>query len=206
MVGCAVSVCSAFRSWFSSWLVARLVLLVHCCLRRRSASIGGDWLSVVLSYPGRTGRHPRRVWCFIPCFCFAGVVALPLVLTCSPSTFLCLRGCRPCAGVRCRLLLRPPPRTPPHLTPQLVVFGPSLCFLVSPHPPAVVPPPPTRWFSVSRPLVFCSAFSLVPSAPCGCCAPLGRLSVPPAVPPDPRICVARVFPLPLVLLCSPSAF
>ena len=45
MVGRAVLVCSGFGSWCVSRLDARLVLLVHCCLRCRSASIVGCWLS-----------------------------------------------------------------------------------------------------------------------------------------------------------------
>ena len=203
MVGCAVLVCSGFCSWCFSWLVARLVLLVHCCLCRRSAGVGGDWLSVVLFYPGRTGRHPKRVWCVIPCICFAGVVALPLVFTCSPSTFLCLRGCWPCAGVRCRLYLRPPPRTPPHLTPQLVVFCPSLCFLVSPHPPAVAPPPPGG-------LRFAAVGVLLRVFPCPLCALWLLCAAWPSVgasccpPPSPDLCCAGVPPaarFPLFSLC-----
>ena len=119
LVGRVVSACLGFGSWCCSQLDARLLLLVRCCLRCRTAGVVGCWLSVVFAWPERTGRPPEHVWCATPCFCFAGVVALPLVFPCSPSAFSCLRSSRPCAGVCCCLLLLPPQPGPPHPTPPL---------------------------------------------------------------------------------------
>ena len=61
LVGLAVSACSGFGSWCCSRLDARLVLLVRCCLRRRTAGVVGCWLSVVLASPGLV-----LCWCVLP--------------------------------------------------------------------------------------------------------------------------------------------
>ena len=124
-----------------------------CCLRRRTAGVVGCCLSVVFSWPGRTGRPPERVCCAVPlswqgrtgrppervrcatpCFCFAGVAALLLVVLCSLVSvrFLALRRClSPPAAVP------PPPPTPPR--PSACCVPPPPCFLV---PQPAVPPPP----------------------------------------------------------------
>ena len=74
--------------------------------RAMPACVGRLFLVVVLLVLGREGRIGLpSVQCATPCCCFAGVVALPLVLPC--SAFLCVRGCCPDAG-RCPFL--PPPR------------------------------------------------------------------------------------------------
>ena len=71
-----MSACSGFGSWCCSRPDARLVLLVRCCLRRRTAGVVGCWLSVVLAWPGLV-----LCWCVlppcwgVPCLC----VAPPLV-------------------------------------------------------------------------------------------------------------------------------
>ena len=164
LVGRAVSACSGLGSWCCSRLDARLVLLVRCCLRRRTAGVVGCWLSVVFAWPGQTGRPPERVWCATPlswpgrtgrppgrvrctnpCFCFANIVALPRVFPCSPSAFSCLRGSWPCAGVCHRLLPHPP--TPPYPTTPLRFLSSAPPLLLGvPRPPAVVPPPGGFWF------------------------------------------------------------
>ena len=224
LVGRAVSGYAGFVSWCCSRLDARLVSLVHCCLRRRTAGVVGCWLSVVfaspgrtgrppervwcttpLSWPGRTGRSLERVWCATPCFCFSAVVALPLVFPCSLPAFSYLPGSSPCAGVCCRLLLCPP-KTPPHPTPTFrsMSSAPPLCFFVSRAGRRLCPPP--RGDCVSRPVASRSAFTLVASVPCGCSAPLGRLTASPVGPPQPPgLCFADVVALPLLFLFFSSA-
>ena len=188
MVGRAVSVRLGFNSWCFGRLDARLLLLIICCLCRCTAVVVGCWASVVFAWPKETGRPPEGVWCTSPCFCFAGVVALPLVFPCSPSAFLFLRGSLPCSSV-CRLLLLPQAHpTPPH--PSACCLLPPLCFLVSPRLPAVVAPPP-RVF-VSRPLASCSAFFLFPLC---LVVSLRRLAVCRRLlhsPPRHRACVSRL--------------
>ena len=166
LVGRAVSLCSRFGVWCFSRFVARLVLLVRCCLRRLTAGVVGCWVSVVfawpgrtgrppervwcatpLSWPGRTGQPPERVWCATPCFCFAGVVALLLVFPCSPSAFLCLRGSLPCFAVWRRLLLRPPSYPTPPL--RLLSSAPALPRGVAAPAGSCCPPPPPPGFSFS---------------------------------------------------------
>ena len=61
LLGSAVSACSGFCSWCCSQLDARLVILVRCCLRRRTAGVVGCWLSVVFAWPGLVLR-----WCVPP--------------------------------------------------------------------------------------------------------------------------------------------
>ena len=57
----AVSVCSGFGSCCCSWLDVRLVLLVRCCLRSRTAGVVGCWLSVLFAWPGLV-----LCWCVPP--------------------------------------------------------------------------------------------------------------------------------------------
>ena len=138
-------------------------------------------------------------------FRFVGVVALLLVFPCSPSAFSCPPGSWPCASVCRRLPLRRPNATPPQPAPPLVLLCPPLCFLVSRARRRLCRPP--RGVRVSRPVASCSALTLVASVPCGCSAPLGRLSVPPVVPPPPQVlCFAGFVALPLVFLCSLPAY
>ena len=59
--GHAVWACSGFGSWCCSRLDARLVLLVRCCLRRRTAGVVGCRLSVLFAWPGLV-----LCWC-VPC-------------------------------------------------------------------------------------------------------------------------------------------
>ena len=56
-----MSACSGFGSWCCSRLDAWLVLLVRCCLRRRTAGVVGCWLSVVFAWPGLA-----LCWCAPP--------------------------------------------------------------------------------------------------------------------------------------------
>ena len=95
------------------------------------------WCATPLSWPGRTGRPPEGVRCAIPCFCFAGVVALLLVVPCSLESvrFLGLRWClSPAAAV-------PPPPTP-HPALPLVVFCPPPLASWCPAPASGCAPPP----------------------------------------------------------------
>ena len=169
------------------------------------------WCATPLSWLGRTGWPSERVRCATPFFCFAGVVALPHALPCSPSAFSCPRCSRPCAGVCIRLLLRPPHPTPAHPAPLLVVFCPPFCFLVSrayrqlcPPPP---PPPPPGGLRFAAggvllriyPSCLC-AFRLL----CTAWPFLGASCCP--TPPPLGLCFAGVVALPLVCLCSPSVF
>ena len=214
LVGPAVSACSGFGSWCCSRLDARILLLVRCCLRRRTAGVVGCCLSVVfsspgrtgwppervwcappLSWPGRTGRPPERVRCATPCFCFAAVVALLLVVLRSLVSvrFLALRRClSPPAAVS------PPPPTPP--CPSACCVPPPPRFLV---PPPAVPPPPG--VCPSR-LVVSPSFTLVASVPCGW--PFVGVSFCPP-PPLPGSCFLGVGPcrsFSLVLLLLPCFF
>ena len=61
LVGPAVSACSGFGSWCCSRLDARLVLLVRCCLRRRTAGVVGCLLPVVFALLGSV-----LCWCVPP--------------------------------------------------------------------------------------------------------------------------------------------
>ena len=94
LVGSAVSACSGFRSWCCSRLNARLVLLVRCCLRRRTADVAGCWLSVLFALPGLV-----LCWC-VPPTPLVGRAALgcgPL-----PGGACCVGACPPsCWGVLC---------------------------------------------------------------------------------------------------------
>ena len=56
-----MSACSGLGSWCCSRLDARLVLLVRCCLRRRTAGIVGCWLSVLFAWPALV-----LCWCVPP--------------------------------------------------------------------------------------------------------------------------------------------
>ena len=86
LMGCAVCACSGFGSWCCSRLDARLVLLVRCCLRCRTAGDVGCWLSVVFAWPGLV-----LCWCVPPPLC-SGLLCLfvphPMVglavLVCAP--------------------------------------------------------------------------------------------------------------------------
>ena len=94
LVGSAVSACSGFGSLCCSWLDARLVLLVRCCLHRRTAGVVGCWLSVVFAWPGLV-----LCWCLPPPPPWWGalwVCGPPLGGAC------CVGSCPPsCSGVLC---------------------------------------------------------------------------------------------------------
>ena len=107
-----------------------------------------------LSWPGQTGRPPERVRCARLCLCFAGVLAPLIVFPFAPSTFLCLRGCRPFARGCPQMLLSLSPPPPVGCAsrvcrPSANLPLPSPCFLVAPlhllagcwrlSPPAVAP-------------------------------------------------------------------
>ena len=111
LVGSAVSACSGFGSWCCSRLDARLVLLVRCCLRRRTAGVVGCWLSVLFAWPG-------SVLCWFvppPLLGRAALVCGPphggacCVGACPPSCWGVLCWCPPAAvvvfGLGCRRLL-----------------------------------------------------------------------------------------------------
>ena len=213
LVGPAVSACSGFGSWCCSRLDGRLVLLVCCRLRRRTAGVVGCCRSVVFIWPGRTGRPPERVWCATPlswpgrtgrppervrcatpCFCFAGVVALLLVVLCSLVfvRFLALRRC-----------LSPPAAVPPHPhpTPPFRLLSPAPPFASWCPAPAGSCPPPPPGVCPSRLVVSSSAFTLVASVPCGW--PFVGVSFCP--PPPPRVVFPGCWPLPLVFPCPPGS-
>ena len=93
LVGSAVSACSDVGSWCCSRLDARLVLLVRCCLRRRTAGVVGCWLSVVFAWPG-----------LVLCWCVPRPLVGHDVLVCGPphGGACCVGTCPPsCSGVLC---------------------------------------------------------------------------------------------------------
>ena len=206
-VGRAVLACSAFGAWCCSRLDARLVLLVCCCLRLRTACVVGCWWFVVFSWPGQTGQPPERVRCANPCFFFAGVIALPLVFPCTLVSvrFLALRWClSPPAAV-------PPPHTPP--CPSACCLLPPPLLLGVPRPPTVVPAPPPGG------MPFAAAGVLLRVYPCCLCAlwllcaawPFVGASCCPPPPPllPPGLCFLGVGPcrsFSFVLLLLPCFF
>ena len=84
LVGPAVSACSGFGSWCCSRLDARLVLLVRCCLRRRTAGVVGCLLPVVFAWPGSV-----LLWCVPPPLLGRAVLLLgfPLGRACCVGVF-----------------------------------------------------------------------------------------------------------------------
>ena len=184
---------------------ARLPLSFLCFLFSAGALAGCRLLS-----PAAAPPPPFRL-------CFAGIVALPIVFSCSLAAFLFLLACAPFVG-GCRPLLLPPP------LPWMVFRGchrsaahfslSSRCFRVSARilavrrrllPLAVAPQSPPPWFvyrgcrcpAVCSPLSFlCSFF----------CALVGRLSavVAACCPPPTLGCVSRVSsPCPSISLVLP---
>ena len=150
--------------------------------------------------PGRDGRAGLPSACGAPRRVFVLRVSSPC-RSCSPArpplSCVCVAPWR--ATVWRRLLLLAPPYPTP---PLRLLSSAPLCFLVSPHLQAAVASPIPHGFRLASR----SAFSLVPFAPCGCSAPLGRLAVPPAHPP-PSVCVSRVSSpccLPSSVLLLPS--
>ena len=158
------------------------------------------WCATPLSWPGRTGRPPERVRCATPCFCFAGIVSLPLVFPCSLVSvrFLASRWC-----------LSPPAAVPPPPGLPLAVFCPPLCFLVSRARRWLCPLPPPGG------MPFASAGVLLRVYPCFLCAlwllcaawPFvgASCSPPPRHPSPPRVVFPGCWPLPLVFLCPPAS-
>ena len=226
MVGRAGSVCSGFDAWCFSSLLGLFCwfVVVSAALRPALSGLGcvlclpgqdeqaglpsACGAPSPLSWPTQTARPLERVWCATPCFCFAGVVPLPLVFPCSPPAFLCSRGSLPCFAVWRCLLLSPPSYPTPAL--RVLSSAPPLPRGVAAPAGGCCPPPPSPGAFVFRPLASWSAFSFVLSflsVPSGCSAPLGRLLAPPAHPPLPGVFVSRMSsPPPLAFPRSPSAF
>ena len=111
LVGSAVSACSGFGLWCCSRLDARLVLLVRCCLCRRTAGVVVCGLSVVFAWPGLL-----LCWCVPPPLLGHAVLVRgpPLGGACCVgawplSCWGVLCGCPPAAvvvfGLGCRHLL-----------------------------------------------------------------------------------------------------
>ena len=211
LVGRAVSVCSGSGSSCCCWLDARLVLLVCCRFCRSTTGVVGCWWFVVFSWPGQTGRPPERVWCATslswlgqtgrppervrcatPCFCLAGVVALPHVFPCSLVSvrFLALRWCfSPPAAV---------PPSPPHPTLPFRLLSSAYPFASWCPAPAggCAPPPPP-------PGVVPFAAAGVRVYPCCRCAVrllcaawpfIGASCCPPPPPTPPGLCFLALSP------------
>ena len=190
LVGPAVSACSGFGSWCCSRLDARLVLLVCCCLRRRTVGVVGCCLSVVFSWLGRIHRPPERVWCATPLSWPGRTGRPPERVRCAPLLVFgsrvlspccswsfarsCLCGSWPCAGVCSPLAAVPPP---PHPTPPFRLLCPAPPSLLG--APAGGSPPPPRGYALpdwlSRPRL-----PLLPL-----CLVVGRLLAFPFAPPPP---------------------
>ena len=202
LVGRAVSACWGFGSWCCSRLVARLVVLVCCCLDAVPASrarvVRHPFVLARSEGPASKARAVRR-----PLFLFRGccrpAARVPLFAPrfLVSARFLAVRWClSPCAA--------PPPPTPPF---RLLSSAPFFAPWCPARAGGFAPPPPPGGARLWRLAVSCSAFTLVASVPCGCFAPLGRLSAPSVAPPPPPPLVVfpGCWPLPLVSCCPPAA-
>ena len=179
LVGHPVSACSGFSSWCCSRLDARLVLLVRCCLRRRTSGVVGCWLSVLFSWPG-----------FVLCWC----VPRPLL-----GRAVFVRG--PLHGGACCVGMCPPPWWGVlrwFVAPLMV----GRAVLVRGTPPGgaccVGACPPLWWFfwlgfssSVGWVAVAVALFAWPGLVPCWCVAPplLGRAAFLRGAPLGGACCV-----------------
>ena len=129
----------------------------------------------------RAVRHPMFLFRGCRCLCRLCSLARP------PLSYVCAAPGRALVFVAaCCCAPRPP--TPPNPGPLLRLLSAAAPFASwrrRARRRLFRPPPP--WGCVSGPLASYSAFSLVPSVPCGSSAPLGCLSAPPAAPAPPPI-------------------
>ena len=110
LVARAVLVCSGFGSWCCSQFDAWLVLLVRCCVCRRTAGVVGCWLSVVFAWPWLV-----LCWCLptpcwgVLCLCVAPpMVGHAVLVSAPPMVGRAALACGPPHGVACCVSAWPP--------------------------------------------------------------------------------------------------